>query len=260
MYKQPPKGPQHDVDGNMGPRMFPGTLLGYSHLSNDYRVATAEGDVIKVRSLLRRPLGDRWDGERLRSIVTTPWCLRASSAPGRLELGPAVDAHKKGEEEKLPMPRRLKITLKTLEQYGTTDGCPQCAHVRAFREAKPGIPHTEACRKRIVDAMGQNAAGAERLSRQELRVDRALSERVKAADGQRCGDRVAELCREWAEERGSSNPLPGPQGPGAEEAASTTSPSKEFAAGHPELQDGDDSMDEGDGDANVMTVAELCPE
>ena len=59
MYKQPPKGPQHDVDGNMGARMFPGVLLGYGHLSNTYRIATADGDVIKARSLLRRPLEDR---------------------------------------------------------------------------------------------------------------------------------------------------------------------------------------------------------
>ena len=28
MYKQPPTGPQHDVDGNMGARMFPGPCLG----------------------------------------------------------------------------------------------------------------------------------------------------------------------------------------------------------------------------------------
>ena len=50
-YKQPPKGPQHDANGNMAPRMFPGIFLGYHHTSNCYRVATADGNVIKIRSV-----------------------------------------------------------------------------------------------------------------------------------------------------------------------------------------------------------------
>ena len=80
------------------------------------------------------------------------------------------------------MPRRLKITLKTLEEYGTSDGCAQCSHVRAFREAKPGLAHSEPCRRRIVEAMAGTDAGAARLSRLEERANRAIASRIEVAD------------------------------------------------------------------------------
>ena len=31
-------------------------------------------------------------------------------------------------------PRQLKITMHILKSFGTTDGCPQCSHIRAFQE------------------------------------------------------------------------------------------------------------------------------
>ena len=66
--------------------MFPGTMLGYSHLYNTYLVATEEGDVIKIWSVLRRPGADRWNLENAKGIVATPRVLRASSAPAALKL------------------------------------------------------------------------------------------------------------------------------------------------------------------------------
>ncbi len=181
-YKQPPKGPQHDVGGNMTARMFPGVFLGYHHTSNCYRVATAEGNVIKARSLLRRPLADRWNAETIKAIVATPWSLRSVANPERIELGKPVEKDEKPQDEQIPMPRRLRITIKTLEEYGTTDGCAQCSHVRAFREAKPGLMHSEPCRRRIIEAMSGTDAGAVRLERYDTRVDRAIASRIEAAD------------------------------------------------------------------------------
>ena len=45
LWKLPSKGPQHDVQGNMGPRLRPGTFLGYSRDSNSYRIALPDGTV-----------------------------------------------------------------------------------------------------------------------------------------------------------------------------------------------------------------------
>ena len=114
MYKQPPKRPQHDVDGNMGARMFPGQFVGYSCFSDAYLVATEEGDVIKIRSLLRRPGADRWSAERLKAITATPWSLRASSSPAAMELGQPVAKDAPSADDAIPLPRRLKITMKIL--------------------------------------------------------------------------------------------------------------------------------------------------
>ena len=181
-YKQPAKGPQHDVGGNMTARMFPGVFLGYHPTSNCYRVATAEGNVIKARSLLRRPLADRWNAETIKAIVATPWSLRSAANHERIELGKPVEKDEKPQDDQMPMPRRLRITLKTIEEYGTTDGCAQCSHVRAFREAKPGLMHSEPCRRRIIEAMSATDAGAVRLERHNTRVDRAIASRIEVAD------------------------------------------------------------------------------
>ena len=143
MHKQPPKGPQHHVDGNVGARMFPGQFVGYSCFSNKYPVATETGDVVKVRSLLRRPEADRWNVDKLKAITATPWGLRASSSPAAMELGQPVPKDAPPPEDAIPLPRRLKITMNISEEFGTTGGCPQCMHIRAFRENRAGIAHTE---------------------------------------------------------------------------------------------------------------------
>ena len=160
----------------MGPRMRPGTFLGYSYFSNTYRVAAENGDILKVRGILRRPMADRWNAETIKAIATTPWCLRTVAAPGRIELGERVPRHEPDREERAPNPRRLKITMRLLQEHGTTDGCPQCRHVRLFNETKPGLAHSEACRQRLVDAIQATPAGAQALERQEGRTRRAQQE------------------------------------------------------------------------------------
>ena len=67
-FKQPPKGPQHGVEGNMAARMFLGIDLGYHHTSNTFRVANAEGYVIKVRAIMRRPVADRWRADLITAM------------------------------------------------------------------------------------------------------------------------------------------------------------------------------------------------
>ncbi len=189
MFKQPKSGPGHDPEGNMGARLSPGTFLGYNKTSNTYRILAMDGNVIKARSILRRPFADRWRAEDLKGINVTPWSTRTIKEPTHVELGPEVEPHPQPEPEIAVNPRRLKITLKTLEQYGTTDGCQQCSHVRAFRETKPGLPHTERCRKRIIEAMQATDEGAIRVQRHEQRmmrhneeVNQRLADHLEDAD------------------------------------------------------------------------------
>jgi hypothetical protein len=181
-FKQPPKGPQHDVARNMGPRMFPGTFIGYHLSSNSYRVINNNGDVIKTRGIMRRPLADGWNAETIENISATPWSLRQAAPAERVELGRRVAASEGAEDAPVPLPRRLKITMQVLDTYGTTEDCPQCTHIRAFSETKPGVAHSEKCRQRIVDAMEASDSGAAKLAEAEQRMDRAIAQRVEAAD------------------------------------------------------------------------------
>ncbi len=71
-YKQDQKGPQHDTEGNMGPRMLRGTFLGYNKFSNSYRILNVQVDVVKARGLNSRPFGDRWEMKILEDVKVTP--------------------------------------------------------------------------------------------------------------------------------------------------------------------------------------------
>ena len=70
----------------------------------------------------------------------------------------------------------------TLTEHGFTEDCEQCTHIRAFNEGKPGLPHSEKCRKRITESLAQSPEGAARLDKHEERVDRALAERLRLTD------------------------------------------------------------------------------
>ena len=173
LWKQPLKGPQHDVEGNMGPRLLPGIFLGYRRDANTYVVGLENGEMVESRAVTRRPMDDRWKGELVESITDTPWTTRTRAPAVRVELGDAVDAHP-AHPVQPSLPRRLKITMKMLRQHGTTDGCTQCEHIRAFSEHKAGVQHSEKCRKRIAESLAATEDGADRLARSELRINRGI--------------------------------------------------------------------------------------
>ena len=184
LWKQPLKGPQHDVHGNLGPRQYCGVFLGYNKVSNTYRVLSEEGHLVKARGLTARPEEAKWNPEKLAAVTVTPWDLRRREAAVRVEVGEPVERHAAPAEAPTTNPRRLKITKHMLSSasIGTTDGCPQCRHFRTFGETKDGLPHTEACRARILEAMNQSDTGRAKLARHEERIDRAIAERIEAAD------------------------------------------------------------------------------
>ena len=182
MWKLPLKGPQHDEKGNMAPRMTPGTFVGYHKGSNSCRVITEEGHLVHTREPMRRPLPDRWNAEILKGISVTPWSSRRPTTASKAQLGDDVQTYPKPEHDVPSNPRRLKITMKTLKECGTTEGCDQCRHVTAFGEAKPGLAHSEICRKRILEEMTKTEQGMARINRHENRIDRAIAERIEQAD------------------------------------------------------------------------------
>ncbi len=181
-WNQPSKGPQHDTEGNMGPRLKPGVFVGYHLSSNSYRLATADGSVQKSRALQSRPQEHRWDAEAIKDIVATPWSLRAQAGARRADVGPSVEQQAPAEPPPTPLPRRFRLTKQILHKYGFTEGCEQCTHVQAFGEYKQGLQHAEQCRRRILEAMAKTPEGLAKLNKHEERVDRALAERVRASD------------------------------------------------------------------------------
>ncbi len=114
--------------------------------------------------------------------------LRTTAPAAMIELGVAVDAHP-AHPDQPSLPRRLKITRKMLKQHGTTNGCPQCEHIRAFSEHKAGVQHSEKCRARIAESLAATADGADRIARSKLRIDRGI-EAASRHDQPRGGELV----------------------------------------------------------------------
>ncbi len=181
-FKLPLKGPEHDENGNMAARHAEGVFLGYSRDSNTYRLSKLNGEVVESGSITRKPMETRWDGDALEKVVSTPWSLRESAEAVKVDFGAEVPKHPAPEEAEPPLPRRVKITMNTLREFGFTANCRACDHMSAFGEAKNGLAHSEACRARIVEAMARTTHGAARIRSNEERINRSLSQRVEFAD------------------------------------------------------------------------------
>ena len=80
------------------------------------------------------------------------------------------------------VPKAFRINYSDLVAHGFTDGCPQCEHNSRTTRSKGGISHTEACRKRMLDALMSTPEGRVRLEAYEERVDRAIADRIEAAE------------------------------------------------------------------------------
>ena len=60
------------------------------------------------------------------------------------------------------VPRRLNLRTRDFEEHGVTSGCKGCI---AMARGGKGIPHTEACRKRMTEAIAETEEGRAKRKR-----------------------------------------------------------------------------------------------
>ena len=79
-----------------------------------------------------------------------------------------------------PQRRRIYIRREDVHKHGATPGCPGCQCI--LENKRTMVPHTEACRARIIEAMEKDEAGAERLqTHAKKRKEAQAKERSKPA-------------------------------------------------------------------------------
>ena len=136
-----------------------GVFLGYRSVSGEIVVGTQDG-VFKTRTVRRKAFEHRWQRDNLDMVGGVPW--RTAPAEDeeqdvmpavdiRMEL-PDVEVPRPPEGETRPIPRRLYIRTQDIERHGATVNCKGCV---ATLRGQRGIPHTEACRKRLTDEIEQ---------------------------------------------------------------------------------------------------------
>ena len=182
LFKLPSKGPHADPDGNMGTKWSDGVFLGYHRSSNSYLVCSDKG-VTTCRSVARRPIEHRWCADTLSQVQATPWSLYAKPE-SEVRFHEPAPGGSSGDVETAARPalRRMRINKADLDKYGYTAECPTCRHVELYGKSKPGTPHTETCRRRIIEAMSQDEVGKQRIAEYDLKVDREIAERIGEAD------------------------------------------------------------------------------
>ena len=82
-------------------------------------------------------------------------------------------------EEDRDVPKRVPMAKQDLFDNGFTNGCPGCQAVINQQRAKT---HSEACRKRMQEAMDKTKAGVERKSKAADRQNEWLARKIQTEE------------------------------------------------------------------------------
>ena len=138
-----------------------GTWVGATGKSNEHVVILPKGGAaVRVRTVKRRVVEDRWDVEAIKEIVATPSVpnpgnmrqkeIMIESQTIRLDLGGDGSNTPQAEaEEAEKQLRDFKITKSMLEKYGFSGRCPGCEGALSGKR-RVHVPH---CRKRLEEAL-----------------------------------------------------------------------------------------------------------
>ena len=145
-----------------------GIWLGHTEKSNEVLVGTPEG-VVRTWAVTRRPDEERWRSEKIESMRGTPSCpvpgRTGSDIPIRIrvESGEEVEAVEYIPSRQEFGRRRLQLRKRHFEKHGFTEGCEGCRRSRIGRRVVKHRGHSEACRRRMYEAMASNAEDREWL-------------------------------------------------------------------------------------------------
>ena len=140
-YSTPKKG-----RAKMDMRWKLGVYLGHAHASNELFIGIPNGNILKARSAVRVIEESRWSKDAIQKIIGSPDDMHpvddnnptadeveSSERPHDFdvpEVDPDAQAADIGEDHEVPNGagfRRIRITRRDLDKYGTTPGCPRCA-------------------------------------------------------------------------------------------------------------------------------------
>ena len=136
--------------------MVAGRYVGHHARNGAVVILTDEG--VRVGAGLKRmPEADRWSADGWYDLKGLPWSLK----PVQRDLPmPAVDdaASAAGLPPMVPRPeikeaqrRGFYVKRTDVAKYGATVGCKACEAAVRGAPAPPGVAHTEACRRRIME-------------------------------------------------------------------------------------------------------------
>ena len=156
--------------GHTAWRWGTGVWLGIERRSGQYMVYDkAQRGVKHARTIKPMPNPQQWQLDKLQEVDSTPWAMTDAQPP---EIIPGEPRQAVPTAERAAQARRLYIKQSDIDNHGYTDGCPRCDHLRAYGSEGATMPHSEACRDRLVEAISRTPEGAARLQKAEQRATR----------------------------------------------------------------------------------------
>ena len=162
---------------------MPGTWLGIWIKTGEKLVAISPTQVVKVRTVMRRPEAERWSSNIIDFLQATPqrWIREGEVEPTGLALD--VDELDTGEgifasdepdfgaaaRAAVPRARRPWISAQQRWEMGRTPGCKGCEALLITEG--PARPHNQACWDRIAGILESTEDGKAALDRAKGRME-----------------------------------------------------------------------------------------
>ncbi len=186
LFKIPPT--QHKL-GDFENRWESGVWLGFVMRSGEHLVGTTRG-VFRVSTVMRRPADKRWSSSMLKAIGGTPE-TPVPGAPGRRipvfakkleDPQPDQTVFIPAKEPEIEV-RVAYIYRGDIDKHGPTPRCPGCA--AALKGGKYRAKHTDECRKRFEELIGQTEEGRKRFdAARERKLDEVTRQAAELHDQQ----------------------------------------------------------------------------
>lgn len=202
------------------PRMVPVRYVG--HHARTGAVVGLSADGVKVGQVAKRlPTSERWSFDGWEDIKGLPWDTNPDrrEAPAELgEPGVALPAGAPAAAEDRPFEKRNFYVKKTdVAKYGTTVGCPGCAHVRSGGQG--ARTHSKECRQRIMEKIETDDAERINAFREKMFGDAAQEPAVTAGSEAEQGDSACAAPAATAGAGAHPSEAPAPEATGATQRA-----------------------------------------
>ena len=147
-----------------------GYYLGCKSRTLEHLISTEHG-IIKCETFKRMPDDVAYDKARIEAVTIGYREYVCKGALSKIPAARASDPLPRNPDLSAPVTvaRRTRITPVDLAAHGYTPGCPGCEAVQLGHSQRTN--HTEACRKRLEEAMAESEAGKERLQKTKERMD-----------------------------------------------------------------------------------------
>ena len=264
--------------GRMTARWDDGIWLGKTVGSDEHIIASADGKIVRCRSITRKPESESWNAENIMKIKVTPWHLKGYISDKEEKEDETEERHvqvHRAEDPEVPVremgsgglnpealvpepvirssvPRDLYVKPQHLRDYEYTKGCRKCDAMKEGDSSYASRSHSSACRQRIRERLEESAAGQRELQQGQERQERFLAEEVERVDGEAKGKRVR--IEVSSEDQGNGPTTTSSSSTSGKPTTSTTSPTTPTTSSSGDQEESEDTAMETEDDSRTTTI------